>query len=136
MEHVNRIELSGYIGSDPEVRTMQRGGQVMTFSLGTKDSYSTSDGQTKWSTEWHNIVIRNQGLIDRLKNELKKGDFIGVVGKCETRKYPNKNKEMVSRTEVVLRPYRGSVCRHYIPVKYSNDQEGVEPLKHKEEATA
>jgi len=106
---INKVILVGNIGNDPEVKTMQSGDKVCNFSLATSESWKDkATGERKERTEWHRVVVFNQGLINVCENYLKKGSKVYVEGQVETRNY-EKDGQKIYTTEIVLRPYRGEI---------------------------
>ncbi len=106
---VNRVILVGNLGADPDVRAMQSGDSVVNLSIATSESWKDKQtGERKVKTEWHRVVIFNQGLINVCKNYLHKGSKVYIEGQLETRSY-EQNGEKKYTTEVVLRPYRGEL---------------------------
>lgn len=78
--------LIGNLGKDPEVRTLESGVKVATFSLATTESYRTKDNQKVEQTEWHNIVLW-RGLAEVAEKYLKKGSQVYIEGRIRTRSY-------------------------------------------------
>lgn len=106
---VNKVILIGNIGNDPEVKTMQSGDKVANFSVATSESWKDkATGERKERTEWHRIVVFNQGLINVCENYLKKGSKVYIEGQVETRNY-EKDGQKIYTTEIVLRPFRGEI---------------------------
>ena len=106
---INKVILIGNIGNDPEVKTMQSGDKVCNFSVATGESWKDkATGERKERTEWHRVVVFNQGLINVCENYLKKGSKVYVEGQVETRNY-EKDGQKIYTTEIVLRPYRGEI---------------------------
>jgi single-strand DNA-binding protein len=100
---MNKAILIGNLGKDPEVRTLESGTKLATFSLATSESYvDKNTGEKKTSTEWHNIVLWG-GLADVAEKYLHKGDKAMVEGKITTRSYDDRGGNTVYRTEVVGR---------------------------------
>ena len=101
MAGVNKVILVGNLGRDPEVRHLEGGASVATFSLATSESYTDRDGNRQTQTEWHNIVMW-RGLATIAERYLKKGSKVYLEGKLTTRSY---EKDGVTRytTEVVAR---------------------------------
>lgn len=107
---VNKATLVGNLGKNPEVRTMQGGGKVASFSLATFESWKDKNtGERQEKTQWHNIVIYNENLVQVAEKYLKKGMKIYVEGQMETRKWQDKDGYDKYTTEVVLRPYHGEL---------------------------
>ena len=106
---VNKVVLVGNLGADPDVRTMQSGDEVVNLSIATSESWKDkTSNERKEKTEWHRVVIFNQGLVNVAKNYLHKGSKVYIEGQLETRSW-EKNGERVYTTEIVLRPYRGEL---------------------------
>lgn len=106
---VNKCILIGNIGNDPEVKTMQSGDKVCNFSVATSESWKDkASGERKERTEWHRVVVFNQGLINVCENYLKKGTKVYIEGQVETRNY-EKDGQKIYTTEIVLRPFRGEI---------------------------
>ena len=106
---VNKVILVGNLGQDPEVRTMQSGDKVVNLSLATSESWKDkASGERKERTEWHRVVIFNQGLVNVCENYLKKGAKVYIEGQLETRSWEQDGQKKYT-TEVILRPYRGEL---------------------------
>ncbi|MGF1532267.1 MAG: single-stranded DNA-binding protein [Bernardetiaceae bacterium] len=83
---INKVILVGNLGRDPEVRTLESGAKLATFSIATTETYKDKDGNKKELTEWHNIVAW-RGLADVIERYVRKGSKIYVEGKLTTRSY-------------------------------------------------
>lgn len=106
---VNKVILIGNLGNDPEIKTMQSGDKVANLSVATSESWKDkASGERKERTEWHRVVVFNQGLINVCENYLKKGAKIYVEGQVETRSWEQDGQKKYT-TEIVLRPYRGEI---------------------------
>lgn len=99
MSGVNKVILVGRLGKDPEVRTLDNGKSVATFSLATSESYKDKSGERKENTQWHNIVVW-QGLAEVAGKYLKKGSQLYVEGKLNNRSY-EKDGGMRYVTEII-----------------------------------
>jgi single-strand DNA-binding protein len=107
---VNKVILIGRLGRDPEGRSMQSGGRVVSFSLATDESWrDKTTGERKQRTEWHNVVIFNEGLGKIAEQYLKKGARCYVEGQMCTREYTDKDGNPRKTTEVVLKAFRGEL---------------------------
>ena len=85
---LNKVELIGHLGKDIEVRTLENGTKVGTFSLATSESYKDKSDQWQTITEWHNIVVwRPSEYISKLS----KGNLIRIEGKITYKKYNDKD---------------------------------------------
>ncbi len=107
---VNKVILVGNLGNDPEVRSMQNGGEVVNLSIATSESWKDrNSGERQERTQWHRVVIFNENLVNVAKNYLRKGSKVYIEGQLETRKYNDQSGAEKYTTEVVLRPYRGEL---------------------------
>lgn len=108
---VNKVILVGNLGADPDVRTMQSGDKVVNLSIATSEGWKDkSTGERKERTEWHRVVVFNQGLVNVCENYLKKGAKVYIEGQLETRKWQDQaSGQDKYTTEIVLRPYRGEL---------------------------
>ena len=95
-----KVTLVGNLGRDPEVRTLENGVKVATFSLATNENYKDKNDTWQKLTEWHNIVAW-RGLAEKSERDLKKGDMAYVEGKITHRKYTDKEGVERSITEIV-----------------------------------
>lgn len=111
MASLNKVQLIGHLGKDPEVRTFQSGGRVASFSVATSQSWKDkATGERKDRTEWHRVKIFNDQLVGVAEKYLRKGSKVYLEGALETTKYADKTTgEDKYTTEVVLRPYNGSI---------------------------
>lgn len=107
---VNKVILVGNLGRDPEVRAMQSGDKVVNLSIATSESWKDkATGERKERTEWHRVVVFNQGIATVCERYLKKGAKVYIEGQLETRKWTDKDGIEKYSTEVVLRPFRGEL---------------------------
>lgn len=107
---VNKVILIGNLGKDPEVRTMNNGGEVVSFSLATSESWNDrQSGERRDKTEWHNIVIFNENLGKIAKQYLRKGSSCYVEGQLQTRKWTDQSGNDRYTTEIVLQRFRGEL---------------------------
>lgn len=87
MAGVNKVILVGNLGKDPEVRHLESGVPVASFSLATSETYKDRNtGERKTVTEWHNIVLW-RGLAEVAEKYLHKGDQVYIEGKLRTRQW-------------------------------------------------
>ncbi len=107
---INKVILVGNIGQEPQVRTMQSGQKVVSFSLATSDRWrDRQTGEQKEQTEWHRVVIFNPSLVDVAERMLQKGTKLYLEGSLRTRKWQNQQGVDTFTTEVVLNPYSGTM---------------------------
>ncbi len=107
---LNKVTLIGNVGKAPEVRTMQNGTEVASFSLATSESWKDKNtGEKKQKTEWHNIVVFNPGIIGVIKSYVHKGSKIYLEGSLKTRKWQDKGGVDHYTTEIVLLTFNGTI---------------------------
>lgn len=110
MASVNKVILVGNLGADPEVRSFQNGGKVVNFRVATSESWRDKEsGERRERTEWTSVAIHNEGLAKVAEQYLSKGSKVYVEGQLETRKWQDQSGNDRYTTEVVLRPYSGSL---------------------------
>lgn len=101
----NRVTLIGNLGQDPIIRTTSEGKEIATFSLATTETWKDKiSGEKKSDTEWHNLVVYNEKIVDFCKKYAKKGTKVYIEGQIKTRKWCNAN-ELKPRyiTEIILK---------------------------------
>jgi single-strand DNA-binding protein len=107
---VNKVILIGNLGRDPEVRRMNSGDSVVSFSVATTESWRDKmSGERKDRTEWHNVVIFNENLGKIAEQYCKKGSKVYLEGQLQTREYQDKEGNPRKVTEVVLQRFRGEL---------------------------
>ena len=107
---VNKVILLGNLGRDPDIRSMQSGKKMASFSIATSKRWKDRNTQEqKENTSWHNIVVFNEGLVDVIEKYVKKGSKIYVEGELSTRKYQDKDGNDRYTTEVVLQGYNSNL---------------------------
>jgi single-strand DNA-binding protein len=108
--YLNKATLIGNLGQDPEVRTMQSGGQVVTLSIATSESWKDPrTGERRERTEWHRVVIFNESLGKIAEQYLTKGAKVYVEGQIRTRKWQDQSGADRYSTEIHLTPYNGEI---------------------------
>ena len=107
---VNKVILVGNLGKDPEVRRMQDGRPVVNLSVATSESWrDKATGERKEKTEWHRVVIFNEGLAKIAEQYLKKGSKIYLEGQLQTRKWTDQQGVDKYSTEVVLQGFNSAL---------------------------
>lgn len=107
---LNKVTLIGNIGRDPEIRNMQDGKEVATFSLATTEFWKDkSTGEKRERTEWHRIVVFAQPLVELIRRHVHKGSKLYVEGSLQTRKWQDQSGTEKYTTEIVIQPYQGSI---------------------------
>ena len=108
---LNKVLLIGRLGADPEIKQMVNGKNVARLSLATSQSWKDKNtGEKKEKTEWHRIVVFNEGLVNVVQQYLKKGSQVYIEGKLSTRKWKDENTGTDKySTEVVIQGYNSSL---------------------------
>ena len=107
---VNKVILVGNLGKDPEVRRLNSGDPVVSFSLATSETWrDKTTGERKERTEWHNIVIFNENLGKIAEQYCKKGTKVYLEGQIQTRKWQDQSGNDRYTTEIVLTRFRGEL---------------------------
>lgn len=107
---VNKVILLGNLGRDPEIRSLQSGSKMATFSIATSKRWKDKNTQEqKDKTSWHNIVVFGDGLVDIIEKYVKKGSKIYVEGELQTRKWQDQDGNDRYTTEVVLQGYNSNL---------------------------
>ena len=88
---VNKVIIIGNLGKDPETRSMNNGGEVVSFSLATSESWNDKQsGERRDKTEWHNVVMW-RSLAELAEKYVRKGRLLYIEGKIRTRTYGEEN---------------------------------------------
>ena len=125
MNGLNRVDLIGNLGGDPEFRTMQSGKPVASFSMATNEVYKDRQtGEYVENTEWHRITVFQEGLIDMLRKHGAKGRLAHITGKLRTRKWQDRDGNDRYTTEIVVGP-RG--CINFLDPKRDGAGSGTRP---------
>lgn len=107
---LNKVILIGNVGKDPEIRTMNNGNEVALFSLATSEYWKDkATGEKKDKTEWHRVVVYSQGLVNIVKNYVKKGTRLYLCGSIQSRKWTDNKGIDRQLTEIVLQGYAGEL---------------------------
>ena len=106
---LNKVMLIGRLGQDPEIRNTQDGRSLCTFSLATSENWNDRNtGERKEKTEWHRIVVFNEGLVKIIEQYVKKGSNVFLEGQLQTRKWEDKEGIEKYTTEVVLQGFNST----------------------------
>ena len=108
---LNKVLLIGRLGADPEIKQMVNGKNVARLSLATSQNWKDKNtGEKKQKTEWHRVVIFNEGLVNVVKQYLKKGSQVYIEGQLATRKWKDEQSGLDKySTEVVIQGYNSSL---------------------------
>ena len=103
---INKVILVGNVGRDPEIRATQDGREIASITLATSESWKDkSSGERKERTEWHRIVVFADGLVNIIKNYVKKGSKLYIEGALQTRKWVDNTGVERYTTEIVLQGF-------------------------------
>ncbi|CAN1607424.1 K03111 ssb; single-strand DNA-binding protein [Candidatus Pelagibacterales bacterium] len=107
---LNKVLLIGRLGNDPEIKQMQNGKSVARLSVATSESWKDKNtGEKKEKTEWHRVVIFNEGLVGVVQKYLKKGAQVYIEGQLNTNKYTDSSGQEKYSTQIVLQGYSSSL---------------------------
>lgn len=107
---VNKVILIGNLGADPEIRRTNDGRPIANLRIATSESWrDKNSGERREKTEWHSVVVFNEGLCKVIENYVKKGSKVYIEGQLQTRKWQDQNGNDRYTTEVVLQGYNGSL---------------------------
>jgi single-strand DNA-binding protein len=98
---LNRVELIGFFGGDPELKFTPSGAAVATFSVATNQSWKDKEGNQKEEVEWHRLVVWNK-LAEVVAEYCKKGQQVYVAGRLKTRSWTDKDQVKRYTTEIVV----------------------------------
>ena len=108
---LNKVLLIGRLGADPEIKQMVNGKSVARLSLATSQSWKDKNtGEKKEKTEWHRIVVFNEGLVNVVQQYLKKGAQVYIEGQISTRKWKDEQSGQDKySTEILIQGYNSSL---------------------------
>jgi single-strand DNA-binding protein len=107
---VNKVILVGNLGKDPEIRRTQDGRPIANLSIATSENWrDKATGERKEKTEWHRVVIFNEGLCKVAEQYLKKGAKVYIEGQLQTRKWTDQSGVEKYSTEVVLQGFNSNL---------------------------
>ncbi len=108
---LNKVLLIGRLGADPEIKQMVNGKNVARLSLATSQSWKDKNtGEKKEKTEWHRVVVFNEGLVNVVQQYLKKGAQVYIEGQLSTRKWKDeKTGQDKYSTEILIQGYNSSL---------------------------
>lgn len=107
---LNRAELIGFIGQDPDIRHTNDGKAIVNLSIGTSENWTDKhSGERRSRTEWHRVVIFNKHAGEFVQKYLTKGGYVRIVGTIRTRKWQDQSGADRWSTEIVVEEYGGEV---------------------------
>ena len=119
---LNRVQLIGHVGKDPEIRSTQGGAKIANLTLATSETWNDkASGEKKERTEWHRISIFNDGLVGVVERFVKKGSKLFIEGQLTTRKWTDQAGVEKYSTEINLGKFNGTL------ILLDGKQSGGEP---------
>jgi single-strand DNA-binding protein len=109
MKTTNKVELNGFIGMEPEVKTLSNGSKLVRFSLATNEDYKNKEGEWVKNTTWHNIVMWNK-VAEKAEETLKKGSRIAITGRIVNRQYTDKDGNKRNAFEIMASTFELSAA--------------------------
>ncbi|WP_026623128.1 single-strand DNA-binding protein [Ensifer sp. WSM1721] len=107
---VNKVILIGNVGADPEIRRTQDGRPIANLRIATSETWrDRNSGERREKTEWHNVVVFNEGLCKVVEQYVKKGAKLYIEGQLQTRKWQDQNGNDRYTTEVVLQGFNSTL---------------------------
>ena len=107
---LNKVMLIGNLGRDPESRSFQNGGKVVSLNIATSESWKDrATGERKEKTEWHSVQIFNENVGRIAEQYLRKGSKVYIEGQLQTRKWQDKNGVDKYTTEIVIQNFNGTL---------------------------
>ena len=107
---MNKAQLIGNLGQDPEIRLTSNGARVANFTLATTDRWKDkATGEKKERTEWHRVTIWNEALVKVVEQFCRKGSKIFLEGQIQTREFTDKDGSLRKATEIVLQAFNGMI---------------------------
>lgn len=107
---INKVIIVGNLGRDPEIRRTQDGRPIANLRIATSETWrDKNSGERREKTEWHSVVIFNEGLCKVAEQYLKKGSKVYIEGQLQTRKWQDQSGADRYSTEVVLQGFNGNL---------------------------
>lgn len=96
---LNKVELNGFVGNDPEFISMKNNNKITRIALATSENFKNKAGEWVKETTWHNVVLWNKNA-ELAHEQIKKGSNLYIQGKLVTRNYTDKNGNKQYITEI------------------------------------
>ncbi|CAN7611497.1 single-stranded DNA-binding protein [Rhizobium sp. LjRoot30] len=107
---VNKVILIGNVGADPEIRRTQDGKPIANLRIATSETWrDRNSGERREKTEWHSVVVFNEGLCKVVEQYVKKGAKLYIEGALQTRKWQDRDGQDRYSTEVVLQGFNSTL---------------------------
>jgi single-strand DNA-binding protein len=100
MNAINKVQLTGNLGNNPEIKIFENGSKLAKFSMATTEEYTTRNGEKSSDTQWHFVTAWGK-VAERIETEFKKGSFVSIEGRLVTRNYTDKNGQKKYVTEII-----------------------------------
>ena len=124
---VNKVILIGNVGKDPEIRSLKSGNEVALFNLATSDYWrDKTTGEKKTKTEWHRVVVYPMGIVNIIKNSVKKGSKLYISGSIHTREWDDQQGVRKHATEIILQGYNAELQILYPRPRNNNTSNDAE----------
>jgi single-strand DNA-binding protein len=119
---LNKVQLIGRLGKDPEIRKTTGGKSVANFSIATDETYKDTHGEKQKKTEWHNIVVWGNSVENFIEPYIHMGDMVYVEGKLQTRQWTDKEGNKKYTTEINATDIKGLVTQRTDGAKSSSSK--------------
>ncbi|MGF6176935.1 single-stranded DNA-binding protein [Ensifer sp. 4252] len=107
---VNKVILVGNVGADPEIRRTQDGRPIANLRIATSETWrDRNSGERREKTEWHTVVVFNEGLCKVVEQYVKKGAKLYIEGALQTRKWQDQTGNDRYSTEIVLQGFNSTL---------------------------
>lgn len=107
---VNKVILIGNVGADPEIRRTQDGRPIANLRIATSEQWrDKNSGERREKTEWHTVVVFNEGLCKVVEQYVKKGAKLYIEGALQTRKWQDQSGAERYSTEIVLQGFNSTL---------------------------
>ncbi len=109
MAGFQKVIICGHLGKDPEIRSLRSGDRMANISIATSEQWRDKNtGEKKEKTEWHRITVWGNA-VNVIETYVRKGDQLLVEGRLETRKWQDNSGQDRFTTEIVVKPFGGSI---------------------------
>jgi single-strand DNA-binding protein len=110
MSTLNKVQIIGNLGRDPEIRAFDTGAKVANLAIATSEVWKDKKtGERKERTEWHRVSVFDERLVETIERFLRKGSKVYLEGQLETRKWQDQSGQDRYSTEIVLRQFRSQL---------------------------
>lgn len=125
---LNKVIIIGNLGRDPEIRKVSNDKEIVNLNVATSETWTDRNtGEKKERTEWHRVVIFNEGLVNVVKNYARKGTKVYIEGSLQTRKWVDGSNQEKYTTEIVL---QGINNNQFILLDNKNSTKNDKPTLH------